>query len=146
MGTIVVGVDGSPGSLRAIEWALSEAKLRGETVRAVYTWHYPAVYGAEPTYAVIDPMTLEGDARAELDRALTAACPDPNVRATIERVVLQGSAANVLIDESKTADLVVVGARGHGGFLGLLLGSVSNQVVHHGHCPIVVVPFQRAKE
>ena len=136
---IAVGVDGSDGSNAALAWALEEAALRGATVRATYVWGYPVVAGPEGATFYLNPVELEADATKRLDEILTAQVPDAAVRGAIVRVVSEGSAANVLIEESHTADLVVVGARGHGGFVGLLVGSVSNQVVHHATGPVVVI-------
>lgn len=139
--TIVVGIDGSTNSVAALRWAISEAALRGDTVRALHCWTYPVGYGVDmagiPSMA---PDRLEQSAQEVLadviDRATVGMVPVP----TVERVVRHGAAANELVSESKDADLVVVGSRGHGGFVGLLLGSVATQIVHHGHCPVVVVP------
>lgn len=139
METITVGVDGSPGSIDALRWASHEAALRGAKVRAVTVWEYSYAYGGiEPAF-VIPPETLEQEARAALEAAITSALPDPALAASVERVVSSGSPSKAMIDESEHADLLVVGARGHGGFLGLLLGSTSDQVVKHARCPVVVV-------
>ena len=137
---IVVGVDGSPGSDAALSWAFDEARSRQATLRVLHTWAYPAITGIEGAALYLDPRELADDASKRLDGALRRVFPDEATRRTIEQVVVEGGAANALIEQSKNASMVVVGARGHGGFVGLLLGSVSNHVVHHGECPIVVVP------
>lgn len=141
---ITVGVDGSESSIRAVRFALEEAARRGGTVRAVLAWEIPAMVGdAMSGGMAIDPSMLEEGARAQLTEALEAACPDEAERASIEQHVVMGAPATVLIDEAKGADLLVVGSRGHGGFLDLLLGSVAHQVVTHATCPVVVIPHQR---
>lgn len=139
METIVVGLDGSVGSIEALRWAANEAALRGAKLRAVIVWEYSYAYGGiEPAF-MIAPQMLEEEARATLDAAITAGVTDPKVAEIIERVVKSGSPSRTMIDESEHADLLVVGARGHGGFMGLLLGSTSDQVVKHAACPVVVV-------
>jgi len=100
---VVVGVDGSDGSRKALRWAAAEATARGDDLELVHVWEAPQAYaplglGAYP----LDPEPIQEAAR--------------------------------------TADLLVVGSRGHGGFTALLLGSVSQQVVHHAPCPVVIVP------
>ena len=139
MERIVVGIDGSETSQRALRWALEEGRLRQAAVAVVHTWHSPSG-GAYP-YGVpaFDPELYEKAARQVLDTAVdeedTAGLPVP-----VERIVALGGAASVIIEAAKGADLVVVGSRGLGGFKGLLLGSVSHQVTHHAPCPVVVVP------
>lgn len=139
-GRIVVGVDGSAGADAALHWAVHEARLRGATIEAVHAWTYP--YVADVAYlarASIDRAEVEGSAKEVLREALHRVLgPDGDVR--VEEIVSEGSAAHILTETAKGADLVVVGTRGHGGFSGLLLGSVSQQVVHHAPCPVVVVP------
>jgi nucleotide-binding universal stress UspA family protein len=137
---VVVGIDGSAGSDDALRWAIEEAKIRQATLRVVYAWGYPYVPGPEGAGIYLDPIALGQEAEARMAETLERVIPDATTRAAVDRVVVDGGGAEALITQSKAADLVVVGARGHGGFLGLLLGSVSNQVVHHAHCPVVVVP------
>lgn len=137
---VVVGVDGSPNSIKALRAGMEEATWRGATVRVVSAWQYPSMYGMQGAVYVVDGAELEKAAHVVLDDAITKAVESPAARASIERVVQVGSAAELLIIESKTAELLVVGARGHGGFIGLLLGSVSTQVAKHAHCPVLVVP------
>ncbi len=141
MGRIVVGVDGSEHSIEALRFALAEGRARGADVQAVITWSMPAVTDAFGTsgLAGIDPQIFADGAKLLLDQAVDAATDDADERAAIVRSVIEGSAGHVLVELSRGADLLVVGSRGHGGFAGLLLGSVSNQCVHHAHCPVTVI-------
>lgn len=141
MGRIVVGVDGSQPSNDALRWALAEAAARGATVEAVITWSNPIVADAYGGASMIgfDPAILVEGASQTLESAIEAACPDADQRAQIVRTVAEGGAGYVLVEQSRGADLLVVGSRGHGGFAGLLLGSVSTQCVHHAHCPVTVI-------
>jgi nucleotide-binding universal stress UspA family protein len=141
MGRIVVGIDGSPGSAAALRWAIDEAACRGGEVEAVAVWQYP--YSGDWGVALVTPAdleALESQTARMLDEAIAEACPDEDRRAEVKRTVVQGAPAWALLDIAHDADLLVVGARGRGGFLGLLLGSVSTQCVHHAPCPVVVVP------
>ncbi|WP_136708047.1 universal stress protein [Agromyces sp. H66] len=134
MKRIIVGVDGSKLSQRALEWAIAEARLRGARLHLITAWDYPPVTaGMEGT---LDVSEIESGAK-RLQATVLERCPHDEVEVTTE--VAHGGAARILIDASTNADLVVVGSRGHGGFAGLLLGSVSNQVVHHAACSVVVV-------
>jgi nucleotide-binding universal stress UspA family protein len=124
---IVVGVDGSVPSKAALRWAVEEARLRGARVRAVHAWWiYPMFEpGADPTEAV---------------RAFVTEALDGQTDVEVTPVAVQGEQASVaLVDAAEDADLLVVGARGAGGFVGLLLGSVSQQCTHHAPCPVVIV-------
>ena len=135
---------GSPNSIKALRAGLQEASWRGIECRAVLTWTYPVMYGMEGGVYAIEPATLEKSASDSLEGTIAEAYPDEAERASIKRFTVGGSPAQTLIEESKTAELLVVGARGHGGFLGLLLGSVSSQVVKHAHCPVLVLPPDNA--
>jgi nucleotide-binding universal stress UspA family protein len=138
---IVVGVDGSPPSLGALRWALDEAALRGAAVDAVHVWHYPIgsyVPGMVPAPAFVGE-DLERDARAVLDHAVDSVLPDHPGAAALGRRVVEGAAVEELVRAAEGADLLVVGSRGHGGFTGLLLGSVAQQVAQHAPCPVVIV-------
>ena len=141
-GVIVVGVDNSDGAKEALRFALDEAKLRQATLRVVHTWQYGniGVEGIEGFAPVVgaDLGDLRRAAEVALDATLHEVAPDPNGVA-IERRVVEGAPATVLVDESRFADLLIVGSRGHGGFTGLLLGSVSQQCAHHAACPVVIV-------
>lgn len=132
---IVVGVDGSAPSRHALEWAVEEARLRSGEVHAVTAWEFPPVtVGMEGL--VHDPDVFPQAARRLQDEALKRV-ESKGVGVTGE--VVQGSAAAVLLRAAADADLLVVGSRGLGGFSGLLLGSVSAQVVHHSPSPVLVV-------
>jgi nucleotide-binding universal stress UspA family protein len=144
MSTIVVGVDGSPGALDALRFALTEARLRGAGVRAVAVWHVPVAtyaggYGPGDSEVWND---LEQAARDRVRRALDEV-GDLVASVDTETVVREGSPPQVLLEEAQDADLLVLGTRGLGGFRGLLLGSVSQQCAHHTSCPLVIVPHAR---
>jgi nucleotide-binding universal stress UspA family protein len=144
MGTIVVGVDGSDESKEALRWALEEARLRDATVRAVYAWRDP--YVLAPGFGL--PEDFEFDALREravetLD-AVVAEVVGVQSDVPVEAVIAEGSAGSVLVDAAQNADMLVVGSRGHGGFVGLLLGSVSQQCVQHAACPVLIVRERRS--
>ncbi len=130
---IVVGVDGSPSSVAALQLAMSLVPLAGDVVYAVAAWHHPV---ALSVYTPLD-WNYEEVAGKALDQALIDAFPE-GIPAVVDRRIRQGNAAKVLIDESERASMVVVGSRGHGGFAGLLLGSVSSTVAERAHCPVLV--------
>jgi nucleotide-binding universal stress UspA family protein len=137
---IVVGVDGSDGGYRALEWALAEARYRDALVQIVHAWTYPAAAGLAPMSADL----FSESAAPILEGAMRLAAEvDPGARVKGETV--QRTAALALIEASKGADMLVVGSRGRGGFAGLLLGSVSQQCASHAECPVVVVPSQRRR-
>jgi nucleotide-binding universal stress UspA family protein len=134
---IVVGVDGSPSSVHALEWAIRQAELTGDVIEAGHAWHFPSIYWMP----VADVPDFAGLAAEILDKSIAEArnATDQNVPVEIRPVVVEGNPAQALLDMAKGADLLVVGSRGHGGFTGALLGSVSQHVVHHSPCPVVVV-------
>lgn len=133
-GRIVVGVDGSPASADALSWAARQAELTGAAIEAVTSWEYPMAFGGYPAANEIDwPANARSVLDSALDQALGEAA-DP-----VTRTVVEGHPAKVLIDAAAGAELLVVGSRGHGGFAGLLLGSVSEYVVAHAPCPVLVV-------
>jgi nucleotide-binding universal stress UspA family protein len=142
MATIVVGVDGSASAQEALRFAVQEAQLRGAGVRAVMgvylaTMAYGGMAGWGPAGTGLDPTELEERARAALDTAVDALGEPADMQ--VERVVDFGQPAQVLIEEARGAELLVVGSRGHGGFAGLMLGSVSHQCAMHASCPVVIV-------
>lgn len=136
--TIVVGVDGSPPSRAALQWAVEQARNTGGSVRAVTAWQYPASYG----YAI--PVT-DVDWSGIAAKAVTDAINHVRTEGVpVTPEVVHGNAAQVLIDASADADLLVIGSRGHGGFVEALLGSVGQHCVHHATCPVVVIPAARS--
>ena len=135
---IVVGVDGSEPSRQALAWAVEEGRLRHSHLTIVHAWHVPYFDGFPYTTGAFDPASFEDTARVTLD-ATIAGVDFTGLSEPVERVLATGGAAPGLLEAAKGADLVVVGARGRGGFGELLLGSVSQQVTHHATCPVVVV-------
>ena len=146
MAVIVVGVDHSEGAKAALRFALEEATLRQATLRVVHAWQYAYIgaTGFEGSYPAIggDIKELRDAAERDLAATLQEAIPETGT-VEIERRVVEDRPAAALVEESRGADLVVVGSRGHGGFAGLLLGSVSQQVAHHAACPVVIVHQKR---
>ena len=134
---IIVGTDGSDNSVAALRWALEEARLRAAVVDVVYTWEYPPV---------IDPLGVSmlpsaDDMNASAERLLKEVIRKVDFMGDVVTTrVVRGAPATALIAAAKGADLLVIGRRGHGGFMGLLLGSVAQQVTHHAPCPVVLVP------
>ena len=137
---VVVGVDGSPASEAALAWAARYAHAIGARLRAVLAWHYPSPAGGPPVGVAPASVTsrVEQSRYEILDKAIAATCGDEPGR-EIERKVVDGHPVQVLIEESKEADLLVVGHTGHDGFKGMLLGSVSTHTVTHASCPVTVV-------
>ena len=140
--SIVVGVDGSAVSQQALAWAIAEGRLRGETVRAVFAWDSASelvagtVFGL-PAEAAFGHELVELQQGAEHRLAeLVAAVGDGGA---VERVAVQGHPADVLVEQSRGARLLVVGSRGHGTIGSALLGSVSRACSHHAKCPIVII-------
>ncbi|MEO6317153.1 MAG: universal stress protein [Acidimicrobiales bacterium] len=138
-GRVVVGIDGSAASRRALGWALDEARLRHAPVDVVHAWPSPYSYAYPYAAPIIDPEIYRKAAEEVLDDALEAqdltGLPGP-----ITRITAEGGPARIILERSVGADLVVVGGRGLGGFTGLLIGSVTHQVAHHSRCPVVVIP------
>lgn len=136
---IVVGVDGSPGAEAALRWAVDEAARRQATLEVVNAWQYPAIADMAGMSAAGVAWDSIGTAAKEVvEQAIDRV--RPLYSGPIEAKVYRGLAASALVELAKGADLLVVGSRGRGGFSGLLLGSVSQQCVHHAPCPVVVVP------
>ena len=134
---ILVGVDGSAQSIAALRFALAEARLRDAALVAVMSVEIP-------DYAWIDPYGPTEDRRqhtlaAGEDRLRTSIIEAGAGDIEVEQVVTETPAPAALVDRSRDADLLVVGSRGHGGFRGLMLGSVSMQCVLHAHCPVTVL-------
>ena len=140
VGRIVVGVDGSDGSLAALRWAGDEAQQRGASLHVVHAWLAPYVGDISGMAAIASGQdAFEVAARQVLDQSVEAAGP-ALTDLPVDRALVHGDAASTLLSAAADAELLVVGARGHGGFIGLLLGSVSSQCTHHAPCPVVIVP------
>jgi len=170
-GRVVVGVDGSEGSLGAVKWAVEEARARGCPVHAVIgwsyhpTWSYSTVGNMYPAPSAVlpsswdpimsDPPPPEHETEVDAEAAVRNAAD-----ATVTRVLeedeeagrtpvkvtteaVEGHPAQVLLHAVTPADVLVVGSRGHGGVTGALLGSVTQHVVNHARCPVVVIPHGR---
>lgn len=157
---ILVGIDGSPASTQALAWALEQARLRGAaTILAVHAYRRP---DARSPYAYRQPhfsanlvnrlldeeRTWRDDqetiarrrAEAVVDRAIREVIGEPgDGNVAIKRIVVPGEPARTLIEMSESADVLVVGNRGRGGFRGLRLGSVSQQCVNYAQCPVMVI-------
>lgn len=139
-GPVVVGADGSPDSTPTLEAAFAAAEMRKAEVTAVHSWTRAGghAHGEHHDHRH-DSATVAEEEGHLLEEALTQVRKDhPDVRA--REHLVRGRPAKVLIELSKQAQLVVVGAHGRGGLTGLLLGSVSQQVLHHAYCPVLVMP------
>jgi nucleotide-binding universal stress UspA family protein len=154
-GRVVVGVDGSAASRRALRWAAEDARRRGSELQIVHVHEPRLAYDPyELSYETVSHrhpgqerrsreqrrVTARQEAEALVDDLLDELPPELREVPT-DRIVRESSRpARVLLEAARMADLLVVGARGRGGFVGLLLGSVSQQVVQHATCPVTVVP------
>ncbi|WP_406154885.1 universal stress protein [Streptomyces sp. NBC_00882] len=128
----VVGVDGSPHAAAAVDMAFEEAALRGAVLRALYVWH-PRLLG------VLDEEAAVQECRRVLSETVAGrSATHPEVE--LHHEVVLGHPVRVLTEASEHALGLVVGTRGHGGFTGMLLGSVSQGVLQHAHCPVITVP------
>lgn len=142
MGRIIVGIDTSEDSRRALALAIDEAVLRASELVLVHAYPTPEIVALP---AVVT-LPTDDELKAAAQQTITDMLADVVIPEglTITTLIAAGGAARVLCEESKTADMLVVGARGLGGFRGLLLGSVTHQVVAHAHCPILIsVPSDR---
>ncbi len=135
MGRIVVGVDGSEPSKEALRWAARLAPGLGATIEAVIAWEFPTNFG----WAVeAGDWRPDHDAGVILEETLTdvfGSTRPPGLVASVQ----EGRAASVMLEAARDADMLIIGSRGHGGFTGLLLGSVSAECAEHSSCPVLVV-------
>ncbi|MEV5958246.1 universal stress protein [Streptomyces sp. NPDC051987] len=141
-GPVLLAVDGSPAGERAVEFAFAEAKMRGADLLALHVWNTWSELAYEdpsnPLNMVVDIDRLRDEEQRLLDETLSPwQTRYPQV--TVERRLVRSRIRPALIEASRDAQLVVAGARGRGGFTGLLLGSVSQALLHHAHCPVAVV-------
>jgi nucleotide-binding universal stress UspA family protein len=142
---IVVGVDGSKSSQQALRWARFLAGTTGCAIEAVIAWQPLSAY----SWGTMGWAAYPGDwdPAADAHKVLTDNVEEvfgPDVAATITMTAREGGAAQVLLEASAGARMLVVGSRGHGGFAGLLLGSVSSACAEHASCPVLVVHGETA--
>ncbi|HEU5268662.1 MAG TPA: universal stress protein [Jatrophihabitans sp.] len=138
---IVIGVDGSEQSIQALRWARRLAADIGARLEAVLAWEYPMITGWGTA-----AMPLTYNLHADMEKVLTDAVDTAfgaDRPADLRLDVLEGHPARLLIERSADALMLVLGSRGHGGFTGLLLGSISANVAEHAHCPVLVVHGDR---
>jgi nucleotide-binding universal stress UspA family protein len=130
---IVVGVDGSDSAIDALRWAARQAELTGASLKVLTAWQVPMAYGT--------PLSVLGDYDPADNAAqvLTETVTEADIKLPVETEVIQGSPAACLVEASADADLLVVGRRGHGELVDMVLGSVSAYVVAHAHCPVAVI-------
>jgi nucleotide-binding universal stress UspA family protein len=137
--TVLVGVDGSRGSRKALNWAAAEAAEHGADLVVLNVWGRallpPAGSGSVPAGDVPDPSELAAESLVQVIKEELGENPPIVAQPRVK----QGHPAEVLIEQSVDADLLVVGTRGHGGFAGLMLGSVSQHVAAYAQCPVTVV-------
>jgi nucleotide-binding universal stress UspA family protein len=132
---IVVGIDGSPSSIAALDWAIHQAELTGATLDVLMTWEWPTSYGWSAVPNDYDPAQ---DAETFLEDTLKSVRAD-HPALSIHSSTREGHPAPTLVEASRHADLLVVGSRGHGEFAGMLLGSVSEHCVTNAECPVLVL-------
>jgi nucleotide-binding universal stress UspA family protein len=138
-GRVVVGVDGSESSIRALQWAARQAHWMGAKLEVVTAWTFPE--GPAPLEIVAHvpwPEGLMAEARDKLDELIEEVLSDTSDE-RVHAQMIRGGAASVLINVARDADLLVVGSRSLGTFKELLLGSVSERCVRHASCPVAVV-------
>jgi len=136
---IVVGVDGSESSLQALRWARHLAEPAGTKIEAITTWQAPVGWNDGVWIDIGSPRSTAEEIVGDAVRAVYGDASANGVTTT----VVPGSPAATLIEAGKTAAMIIVGSRGHGGFAGLLLGSVSSAVAEHATCPVLVVHGDR---
>lgn len=136
---VIVGVDGSSDSVRALQWAAEYARLVDAPLHALTVYQVPAVWGPYAMRGLPDADALADEAHRVLADTVRETLGEG---AQVTQRVESGHTAYALVMASHEAQLVVVGSRGHGGFTGLLLGSVSQYCVTHARCPVIVMPHE----
>ena len=132
-GTVVVGIDGSECSLRGLAWAQDYAELTGSKLRLVNAWDIVVGYGPFITVPVDDMLVAAKEVMGKARASVTL--PDDQVETRLER----GLPAQVLVNESADADLLVVGSKGHNPIASIMVGSVSSHCSHHAPCTVAIV-------
>lgn len=135
---VVVGYDGSPAASAALDRGIVLARALSVPLRLVAAWQYPTSYGGYPIVGWSPQEDTQIMLEAAVRQRFGSSVPDWFTAETVE-----GGAARVLIRESRDAQMLVVGSRGHGGFVGLLLGSVSSACAEHAECPVLVMHAPR---
>lgn len=132
---VVVGIDGSEESQRALSWAADYVERNHGVAHAISVWHQPVQFGYRlPT----SDSELEDRAKTSLDKTVEAVHAEfPN--AQVKTKLIRGHVIDELVGISHQADLMVVGNKGHGAFTGMMVGSVALKLVHHARCPVLVV-------
>jgi nucleotide-binding universal stress UspA family protein len=141
MAKIVVGIDGSDESKDALRWALEEARLRRTEVVAVHAWEAPPPVAAFEPAPALDLVTILPQLQEGADKlaaSVVAEVVGDDSEVKVEPVAPEGAAAAALIEAAADAEMIVVGSRGRGGFVALVLGSVSQQVAAHAPCPVLI--------
>jgi nucleotide-binding universal stress UspA family protein len=142
-GAIVLGVDGSPANQSAVGYAFETAALRHAPLIALHAWKHPVSTGPGNMPPLVhNPADPEADDERVLAEAL-AGWQDKYPDVIVYRETPRSGPRKALIEASRGAQLIIVGARGYGGFTGLLLGSVSQAILHHSACPVAIVPHGR---
>ncbi len=139
---VVVGVDGSEESKQALRWGARIAAAENARLEAITVWQFPATF-----IQAYVPVSV--DQTQDMEKALTDIVDEvfgPDRPADMHLAVLEGGTAHVLLRESADAVMLVVGSRGHGGFAGLLLGSVSHNLAAHSSCPVLIVHAEKRDE
>jgi nucleotide-binding universal stress UspA family protein len=145
MDRIVVGVDGSEGSHRALAWALDDARRRGDvTVEVVHAWEPPVLVGSP--VGAMPAIPVEGPYNDVAHQILAAALAEADTAGVnVEQVVIEGPPGGSLCEHATDAAILVVGSSGHGAVMDTLIGSVSQYCSHHAPCPLVVIPTRKKK-
>lgn len=139
---VIAGVDGSKDSGRALKWAADYAQQVGAPLHAVITWEVSTLYG-DTFSGKWDSTAVQQKHREVVDKLVTETLGEG---AQVEVRVEEGNASEMLVQASRDAQLLVVGSRGHGGFTGMLLGSVSQHLVTHARCAVTVMPHEKVKK
>jgi nucleotide-binding universal stress UspA family protein len=138
-GDVLVGVDGSPEGARALGFAFEEASLRGAGIIALHAYNHPTVNGpGEMLPTVYDVDQLKDEEAVVLAEAVAGWC-DRYPDVAVNQMLVRDRAVRALVRACEQTACVVVGSRGRGGFLGLVLGSVSHALIHHASCPVAIV-------
>ena len=144
MNEIVVGVDGSEESRAALAWAVEEGRLRQAPVLAIHAWEVPMVPAptglVPPSVEVVGDLTELRQDAADLVETMVREIAGDAADVEVRPLAVEDKPVNALLDaaEQNDAQMIVVGSRGHGGFVALLIGSTSDQVARHATCPVVI--------